>query len=116
MWDDMEDKCGRCGRTSRWKAMYFIDGEWWCRDCMWQEYSYDATVNFILLHKEDFSESYPEGFDYLWDVLEGKDHDREDDRIQEYISDRLEDYVEWVLGNPTIIPVKKIRARWKEKE
>lgn len=111
---DKADKCNRCGKNGTWETLYFIGGEWWCRSCMWAEYTFDAAVNYILLNKEEFADAYPDGFEFLWDLLEGKDHDLADDRTEEFISDNLEDYVDWVLSNPTIVPVKELRKRWKE--
>ena len=113
---DREDKCCRCGRSGSWTSLSFVNGEWWCRSCMWTQYTYDSAINYILINKEDFADDYPDGFDYLWDLLEGKEHDKADDRTEEYISENLEDYVDWLMSNPTVIPVAEIKKRWKEKQ
>lgn len=104
-----EDHCIQCGKNKR--EMSFVGGDWWCRDCLWKIfYQWDAAVNYCLLHREDFCEDYPEGENWMHRMLMTGETDGES-HVEEFISENLEDYCDWMMENPLIVPVEELKGR-----
>lgn len=97
-------KCGKAGES-------YVNGEWWCRNCLFGEYfNLEQAVMYTLLHLHEFGDTYPDSLSWLWKWL--RDEASLDAvPMEEFISDHLEDYAEWCMTNPETWPVEKIKAR-----
>lgn len=93
--------CICCGQNKN--EMTFLGGDWWCRSCMWAEfYDEDLAFNFVLINRDLFCERYPDGDDWIHRFTTTGDESGES-HIEEFISENLEEYCDWCLGNPTIV-------------
>ena len=100
------DRCEHCGRAA--DVLSFVGGDWWCRNCLWENfYDFDHAVNYCIVHQDDFCEAYPEGYDWLRRVLKDGTNQGEN-HVEEFISENLEDFADWCMGNPVIVPFNKL--------
>lgn len=100
--------CVRCG-SNKWE-MSFVGGDWWCRSCLWAEFwNEDLALNYVIIHRDDFCERYPEGENALHRFLMTGE-EREDNFIEEFISENLEDYADWCMTNPVITKKEELKG------
>ena len=99
--------CENCGRVA--DDLTLIGNNWYCRNCLWELfYDVDHAVNYCITHMDPFCEAYPEGYYWLMRLLKtGKDQG--ENHVEEFISENLADYCDWVIGNPTIITMDDIK-------
>lgn len=106
----MNDGCWICHRT---EDLSLVNGEWWCRRCLFDEfYDLDKGINYTLQHLDLF-DKYPDGVEALWNWL-NKGTPMISTRIEEFISENLEDFSEWVMSNPKIYPFEILMEKVKE--
>lgn len=96
-------QCNKCGRSEN---LSYVGGQWWCRNCLFEEtFDLNKAIFYVLLNQDTFADRYPYGYSKLWDMF--KDGDLRsyyitNSEIDEFISDHLEDYAEWVMTNPDV--------------
>ena len=106
------NECWYCHRQD---TLWFVNGKSWCNRCLFDEYyDFDKAVNYTIRNIDRFSERYPDGFEWLMDWLKEEGVPVASTRLEEFISENLGDYSEWVMTNPTIYPFEMIMERVKE--
>jgi hypothetical protein len=101
------DRCESCGRVA--ENLTLIGSNWYCRGCLWEKfYDMDHAVNYCIINMDKFCERYPEGYYWLLNLLKTGE-DQGEDHVEEFVSENLADYADWVIGNPVIITMQDIR-------
>ena len=108
----MRDECWWCHRKD---VLWYVGGKCWCHRCLFDEYyDFDKAVNYALRNLDSFGERYPDGINWLWSWLREDGVPVASTRIEEYISENLGDYAEWVLTNPKVYPFEMLMEVAKE--
>ena len=96
-------ECCNCGRSDN---LSFVGGQWWCRNCLFEDtFDLSSAIVYTLRNQDTFADKYPHGYQLLWEMLKNGDirsYYLTNSEIDEFISDHLEDYAEWVMTNPLI--------------
>lgn len=100
------DECCCCGTSSL--TLSFVGGQWWCRRCLFDKtYDFETAIVYCLINQDQFADDYPESFNDFWDML-ATGEKRHLEAMENFVSDHLEDYAEWVMTNPEIVPFEII--------
>lgn len=106
-------ECCNCGRSD--VTLSLVGGQWWCRNCLFEDtYDFNHALVFTLTNQDEFAEKYPQGFEQLWEMLKKGDVRSfylTNSEIDEFVSDHLEEYADWVMSNPIIPSLDDICER-----
>lgn len=95
------ETCSQCGTKYIEDQLYFVNGEYYCRRCLWDRfYTKIGGLLYCAFCWEWFMENYPDGFEQIRHIFRnelptGEDH------VEEFVSENLEDYCDFVteFGN-----------------
>lgn len=89
--------CSQCGAKFLNKNLFFVDGEYFCRNCLWERFYTKLGGMYYCVHNwEQFMEKYPDGLAQIRHILRNE-QTTGDDHIEEYVSENLEDYCDFIL-------------------
>ena len=96
------DTCEECGTTG--VTLTVVGGKTYCRRCLFNKtYDFDKAVIYCLIHQDDFADFYPASINLFFDMLASGQRTYIE-AMESFVSDFLEDYAEWVMSNPEIVP------------
>ena len=108
----LSNECWYCHRKD---TLWFVNGKSWCNRCLFDEYyDFDKAVNYTIRNIDKFGDRYPDGLNWLWKWLKEDGVPVASTRLEEFVSENLGDYAEWVMTNPTIYPFEVIMEKVKE--
>lgn len=89
--------CHGCGAKYVEDQLLFVDGEYWCRSCLWDRfYTKIGGLFYCAYNWEQFMNQYPDGMDQLRQIFR-KEPLTGANRLEEYVSENLEDYCDYIL-------------------
>lgn len=94
----LSSKCAGCGTKYVDDQLWFVDGDWFCRDCLWDRFYTKVGGLFYCSYFWDrFVERYPDGLEQIRHIFRNEPTTG-DDHVEEFISENLEHYCDWVIA------------------
>ena len=92
----LSNSCAGCGAKYIDEQLWFVDGDWFCRECLWDRfYTFLGGSLYCVSRWDSFTERYPDGLDQLIHLFR-QEQTTGEDHIEEFVSENLEDYCDWI--------------------
>ena len=89
--------CHGCGTKYVEDQLLFVDGEYWCRSCLWDRfYTKIGGLFYVAYNWDQFIDRYPDGEEQMKKIAK-LEPITGNDRFEEYVSENLEDYCDFIL-------------------